>query len=295
MSNERHEFSAKSVEEAIAEGLSALGLTREQADIEIVSKGNRGILGFGSEPAIVRITPRATSTPADAPSAAAEEMSVKSAATAAETASVPESAKEEEEEESAVTADASAAADEASSQDKEDKAESEAEPPFDESTDELTEDAELEALAVELLARVIDLMGFDVEIVSSWETPAEAEAEPYLNLDIRGDDLGVLIGRRGETLANIQFLLRLMVNQRMKAWKNVVVDVEQYKERRVQQLTQLANRMAEQVATGGRAMSLEPMPANERRIIHIALRDHPAVYTESTGEGERRKVAIIPR
>lgn len=287
MSNERYEFSAKSVEEAIAEGLSALGLTREQADIEIVNKGNRGILGFGSEPAIVRITPRATSTPADAPPAPAEKISVESAATAAETASVPESAKEEEEEESAATADASA--DEASSQDKEDKAESEAEPPFDEST----EDAELEALAVELLARVIDLMGFDVEIVSSWETPTEAE--PYLNLDIRGDDLGVLIGRRGETLANIQFLLRLMVNQRMKAWKNVVVDVEQYKERRVQQLTQLANRMAEQVATGGRAMSLEPMPANERRIIHIALRDHPAVYTESTGEGERRKVAIIPR
>ena len=86
-----------------------------------------------------------------------------------------------------------------------------------------------------------------------------------------------------------------MVNQQMKEWTNITVDVEQYKERRVEQLTQLAHRMAEQVATGGRAMSLEPMPANERRIIHIALRDHPAVYTESTGEGERRKVNIVPR
>lgn len=285
MSNKGHEFSAKSVDEAIAEGLNALGLTHEQVDIEIVNKGNRGILGFGSEPAVVRITPRAAAA-VDAPPAAVEETNAANA-TAPDEIIAPASelmAKEE-----APTAGAPAtAAEDLSSLDQETEEE-------ERPADNIAEDEELEALATELLARMIDLIGFDVEIVPSWEKPAEEDDAPYLNLDIRGDDLGVLIGRRGETLANIQFLLRLMVNQRMKAWKNVVVDVEQYKERRVQQLTQLANRMAEQVATGGRAMSLEPMPANERRIIHIALRDHPAVYTESAGEGERRKVAIIPR
>jgi spoIIIJ-associated protein len=86
-----------------------------------------------------------------------------------------------------------------------------------------------------------------------------------------------------------------MVNQRIRQWKTIVVDVDQYKERRVSQLTQLAERMADQVIKSGRAVSLEPMPANERRIVHLALRDHPTVYTQSSGEGERRKVHIVTR
>ena len=108
-------------------------------------------------------------------------------------------------------------------------------------------------------------------------------------------ELGALIGRRGETLENIQYLLRLMVNQKIYKWKNIVVDIEHYKERRVAQLTQLANRMADQVASSGRSISLEPMPANERRIVHMVLRNHPDVYTESYGEGARRKVHILAR
>ena len=86
-----------------------------------------------------------------------------------------------------------------------------------------------------------------------------------------------------------------MVNQRIRQWKNIVVDVEKYKERRVTQLTQLALRMADQVIETGRAVALEPMPANERRIVHLALRDHPTVYTQSSGEEDRRKVHIVPR
>jgi spoIIIJ-associated protein len=89
--------------------------------------------------------------------------------------------------------------------------------------------------------------------------------------------------------------VRLMVNQRIRQWKPIVVDVENYKERRISQLTQLAQRMAGQVIETGRAISLEPMPASERRIVHLALRDHPEVYTQSSGEGERRKVHIVAR
>jgi spoIIIJ-associated protein len=286
MSERGQEFSAKSVEEAIEEGLRALGLPRDAVAIEIINRGSRGILGFGSEPAVVRMAPlptqddgpagaaAPTETPADAGvDAAPIETPVEREAVATP---VVESAAEEDgaaEPVSEVVEAENAGA----------------------SRDEVDDTEELETLATDLLAELLELMGFEAEIVTSWDESLEEDGEPYLNLDIRGDDLGVLIGRRGDTLANIQFLLRLMVNQRLKSWKNIVIDVEQYKQRRVAQLTQLANRMAEQVATSDRPVSLEPMPANERRIIHIALREHPAVYTESTGEGDRRKITILPR
>ncbi|HXF60408.1 MAG TPA: R3H domain-containing nucleic acid-binding protein, partial [Caldilineaceae bacterium] len=156
-------------------------------------------------------------------------------------------------------------------------------------------DEAMAAMAVELLSEMVRLMGFDAQITASWQAPDDPGGDRYLLLDIHGPDVSPLIGRRGETLASIQYLVRLMVNQRLKQWKNIVVDVEHYKERRVAQLTQLALRMAEQVTQSGRAVSLEPMPPNERRIVHLALRDHPTVYTQSSGEGDRRKVHIVAK
>ncbi len=150
-------------------------------------------------------------------------------------------------------------------------------------------------MAVEMLEHLVTLMGFEARVVASWRPADDGQGPPSLYLDIQGKDLGALIGRRGETLASIQYLLRLMVNQRLKEWKAITVDVEQYKERRITQLTQLALRMAEQVADTGRSIALEPMPPNERRIVHLALRDHPAVFTQSSGEGERRKVNIVAK
>ena len=151
------------------------------------------------------------------------------------------------------------------------------------------------ALAVELLTETVRLMGFEADVVASWQEPDADNDEPYLLLNLHGRDLGALIGRRGETLGNLQYLLRLMVNQRLHQWKNIVVDVEQYRQHRAEHLMQLAQRSAEQVARSGRPLSLEPMPPNERRIIHLALRDNTNVYTESSGEGERRKIQILPR
>jgi spoIIIJ-associated protein len=90
----------------------------------------------------------------------------------------------------------------------------------------------------------------------------------------------------------LQFITRLMVNRRLRGRANIVVDVEGYKVRREKALRQLAHRMAERVARDGRTVSLEPMPAYERRIVHLALRDHPAVTTYSVGEGDSRKVTI---
>jgi spoIIIJ-associated protein len=160
---------------------------------------------------------------------------------------------------------------------------------------EVVSDEELQSMAIDMLGEMVRLMGFDAQINAIWHEPDQPDGERYLLLDIHGHDLSALIGRRGETLAGIQYLVRLMVNQRLKSWKNIVVDVDHYKERRVTQLTQLAHRMADQVAQSGRAVSLEPMPANERRIVHLALRDHESVYTQSSGEGERRKVHIVAK
>ncbi len=297
MSERGQEFSAKSVEEAIEEGLRTLGLPRDAVAIEIVNRGSRGILGFGSEPAVVRMAPLPTQndSPAiTAPTATPTErpVSTESVETVPVETVETETVETETVETEAVETEAVTMPAVESEAPQTEAVEAGS---ADESRPEGDDTEELETLATDLLADLLELMGFEAEIVTSWDDSLEEDGERYLNLDIRGDDLGVLIGRRGETLANIQFLLRLMVNQRLKSWKNIVVDVEQYKQRRVAQLTQLANRMAEQVATSDRPVSLEPMPANERRVIHIALREHPAVYTESTGEGDRRKITILPR
>ena len=113
-------------------------------------------------------------------------------------------------------------------------------------------------------------------------------------LDVTGDNLGILIGRQGETLRDLQYIARLIVSRKLQRWANIVVDVGGYKRRRERILTELAGRMAERVVAEGRPVTLEPMPPHERRIVHMALRDHDLVRTESTGEGRRRKVVIFP-
>ena len=152
--------------------------------------------------------------------------------------------------------------------------------------------------AQRLLQTVLDRMKYKVQIVE--RDPAELNGydeqdEPTLVLDIRGNDLSTLIGRRGETLDGLQYLARLLVAKELGHYVHVVLDVEGYKAHRAQMLKQLALRMAERVAATHKPAALEPMPANERRIVHLALRDHPQVRTESVGLGENRKVTIIPQ
>ena len=112
---------------------------------------------------------------------------------------------------------------------------------------------------------------------------------------MRGEDLGTLIGRHAETLNAFQYVAALIVGKETQQWVQLVVDVEGYRSRRERQLRQLARRMAEQVIKTGRRASLEPMSSSERRIVHLELRGHPAVMTESTGEEPHRKVVIIPK
>lgn len=155
-------------------------------------------------------------------------------------------------------------------------------------------------IAADVLAQLLKHMHVKAEVEARQAT-AEDEHDleapgglPFV-LNIKGDDLGILIGRRGETLRDLQYIARLIATKQIGRQVNVVVDVEGYKSRREQTLRQLAERMAERVATTRKPIALEPMPANERRIIHLALRDHPSVTTQSVGLGEDRKVTLIPK
>ena len=157
--------------------------------------------------------------------------------------------------------------------------------------------AELESVACEVVSTLLDKMGIlsAVEVVDHGAELSQDQQEVSpLSLNVVGDDLGGLIGRRGETLRDLQFMVRLIVSRKIGVWPNVVIDVEGYKSRREETLRSLAARMAEQARRTSRIVVLEPMPAHERRIIHLALRDVPGVHTESTGEGEHRKVQIFP-
>jgi len=149
----------------------------------------------------------------------------------------------------------------------------------------------------QVVATLLSKMGLQAEVViAGVAEPTEPGAEAPTIINIQGgDDTGVLIGRRGETLRDLQFITRLIVSRKVGHWPNLVVDVEEYRQHREQALTQLAKRMADKVRLTRQPLPLEPMPANERRIVHIALRDDPQVMTESTGEGEARKVVILPR
>ena len=113
-------------------------------------------------------------------------------------------------------------------------------------------------------------------------------------IDLAGEDSGLLIGRRGQTLQALQFLVNLIVRKQFEGVR-VVLDVENYRQRRELQLREMATTIAKRVAETNRSITLEPMPPADRRIIHTSLTDHPGVSTESTGEGEGRKVTIMPK
>lgn len=149
--------------------------------------------------------------------------------------------------------------------------------------------------AKEILETILSLMKISAKVEPSLP-PRVLGSGPFpLTLDIKGEELGQLIGRRGQTLDSLQYLLNLILSNKLKEKVNVMVDAGGYKRRHYRSLRQLAFRLAEQVKNTGKSITLEPMPAIERRIIHLALADHPDVITQSIGEGENRKVVIQKR
>jgi len=155
-------------------------------------------------------------------------------------------------------------------------------------------DRELE-VSQDTVRELVGLMGLTARVTCRWGEAEDPDQPRPLLVDIHGDDLSLLIGRRGESLAALQYITRLIVGKEIGTYSPIVIDVEGYRARREKQLRQLARRMADQAIERGLTMTLEPMTPAERRIIHLELRDHPRVYTESVGEGEQRKVTVIPR
>jgi len=255
------EIIAPTVEEAIAQGLAQLGLTADAVSVEVLDAGNKGLFGLGKPQVRVRLT--VNPPPGTAP-----------AEVQTETAPAPRSQPRRAEPKPAPTRVVPA-------------------PVATEPEPQPEHDALLDR-AESVISKMLHLLNLEAQVSANYG-PSERDGRRNIHVDIRGNDLSVLIGRRSETLSAFQYIATLIVGKEEQQFVQLTVDVEGYRDRREKQLIQMAKRMADQVSKNGRRQTLEPMPAAERRIIHIALRDHPDVKTESTGEEPYRKVMILPK
>lgn len=270
------EASGKSIEDAILQALVRLGRNRDEVDITVLQEPSRGQRGIGAREARVRVYLKQ--------SRALPEESHRGGELYDGDDQYSQSPEPEYEE---LEDDASAYAGNGSVS---------AEPlPVGILQDLLTEDASIEEFAEEALRAILGHMGIPATIeVSDPINEEEAEEEP-LTLNIHSDDpetLSLLIGRRGETLASIQLLVNLIVSKQTGNRERIIIDAERYRERREQNLRSMAVRIADQVRRSGNPIMLEAMPPNERRIIHMVLAETDDIATESTGEGDQRRVVV---
>lgn len=313
---DRVEATGRTVNEAVENALVRLGSTRDQVDIEIVQEGSRGILGIGAEDARVIVTTRVSTTPV-IPDAEGTNSGERHAATPASALSsgrdfhpvqnrgagrlrrslTPAPSDEPDPGESTGrplgTARPPSGLDTLPRRAMQsldgDLTDAELADEPDEATAALAlASDELVDMAVGVLLELLDLLRVEGDI--------EVRSRSYpLTLNVHGEDLGILIGRHGDTLASLQFMVNLIVGRRMGHWTRVVVDVEEYRLRRERTLRDVAGRAAERVRRTRQAVTLEPMPSNERRIVHMTLQGDRFVATHSVGEGDGRKVVISPR
>lgn len=287
-----------SVEDAVKRALLQLNVTLDEIDVDVISSGSRGVLGMGREDARVRV--RLRSQPYSEEEAEDEEPEEVVAEAAAEE---PVDDVADKAEPTPVAAEPPAAEPPAAEQPSPEPPAAEppaAEPPAAEPSEpappagrrprgELLEAGEdLENEAEDLLESLLDRMGFmaDFDLVS----------EDPLSYNIVGDDdFGRLIGRQGETLRAFGYLVNLMLGRRLGRPCRVIVDVNGYRQRRADQLAELAETLADEVRTTQDPITLDAMQANERRLVHVALADDEDVRTYSIGEGDERRVVISPR
>jgi spoIIIJ-associated protein len=261
------EIIAPSVDEAIAKGLSDLGLNRDQVEVEILDTGTRGLFGIGSRQSRVRLTvlEPGSETARTRPAQVEPEVEEEMPAEFMDLLATP------------IEAEPAAAAAAARPESK---------------------DIEKEIavhVARETVSELLEKMNITASVSAVFKEPEDDRSKPTLWVDVIGQDLSILIGPRAETLNALQYIASLIISKELGHNIQIVIDVEGYRVRRVQQLQQLARRMADQAVKTGRRQALEPMPAGDRRIIHIELRNNPQVATESIGEEPYRKVTIVPK
>ena len=326
------EFNGKNVEEAIRAAMREFEADLSELDIEILAQGSRGILGVGGEEARILAAPksavaaaetlRAPEPPASAP---AEEADGEPAAEARAGEAAPGGEETSPEDQLAeleraasrrarggrgrggrerrTTGDGrgrgtgerrereprEARAPREAREPREDRPSREPAPfipakPLDELSEEERGVLEEARTVLSELIRLMDLDG-EVEIGMGSETA---------KLNVKGSDLGVLIGRRGEKLASLQHLVNLMVAKKEGQYRRIAIDVENYRGRREEQLRDVADRAAKRVIQTGKIIQLEPMPAIERRIVHLALVENPRIRTQSVGVEPNRRIVVLP-
>lgn len=259
------EISGPTIEEAISAGLVQLNLPREAVHVEILDEGSKGLFGLGSREALVRLTPLQ-----DAASAVDDAPSPSEPSPFDPIPSQPHEAPEER------------------------VLETGEESPLMEEMD--LEEDEVLTVARETVTELLQKMHVDAEVTAVYQEQEEDRRHrPNVMVEINGDDLSILIGRQAETLNALQYITRLIVSKELNRGIDLEVDVQGYRTRRNEQLRRLARQMADQAIRTGKRQYLEPMASDDRRIIHIALRNHAQVLTESMGEGDRRKVTIVPK
>ena len=268
------EAKGRTVEQAVEAALARLGRSHSEVDVQVLREASRGLLGFGAQDAIVRVkekifSPVRPDSPQpswSAPSVIVSDQPKEEFTTPVEAISVssdPDQSEEKKAEASASNAPA----------------------PTPE---------ELQTMSREVLLDILERMHIIADVFATWSEPKDEKDEPTLLLDIIGDDLGLLIGRGGETLRNLQYIVRLIIGRRIDKWLNVVVDVEGYKQRRQDVVRQLARRVANRVLSTGRPAHMDPMNSYERRIVHLELSQTEGISTKSSGEGEHRRVGVYP-
>ena len=271
------EIIAPTVEEALLQGLSQLGLTADAVSVEVLDSGSKGLFGLGGRQVRVRlivnpppgeVVPASSSKPKPAP------------------AKRTESAPKAKDAKPASKAEAKPAP-------KPGRAEKKPAPVIEKKVDDHGADPILDTTE-SIVSKLINHLGMKAQVSAHYDE-SSTDDRRTIQVDIRGDNLSALIGRHAETLTAFQHIASLMVGKQTQQWVQLVVDVEGYRDRREKQVRQLALRMVDQVIKTGRKATLEPMTASERRVIHIELRGHPAVTTESTGEEPHRKVVILPK
>lgn len=275
------EYTAKSVEEALEKALNEMMLTREDIHYEIVQQPTKGFLGFGQKDAVVRVSKKdAAETKVEAVEVKAVKTEEKAEIPVQEPTPVVEVVVDDTEEQ---------------------EAEVSFEEAFDADIDEETEESDVavakadkkelyeaaEAKGRAFLAKIFDEMKLDVVIDVK-------ENGGYLVFDLQGENLGILIGRRGDTLDSLQFLLNLVINDKNNAKVKGIIDIENYRAKREETLIGLGHKLAAKARKTGQKVVLEPMNPQERRIIHMALQNDKRVTTYSEGEEPYRKVVIEP-
>lgn len=253
------EVIAPTVEEAIEKGLEQLGVERKDVEVEVLDEGKRNLFRFASKQARIKLTVLDNRNGInDSLSSDAEEKTL-------------------ENEEDLTFKELFEA----------ETAENVAQPVNLELTD-------VEEVVRDTVAELLEKMDVQAGITLTRVYQEEEDREVVL-VNLEGSDLSFLIGRRAETLNALQYITSLMVNKKLNQWVPLQLDIQNFRHRREMELQKLARRMAEQVISTGRRQCLEPMPANERRIVHIELRKNDLVYTESIGEEPNRKICIYPK